>query len=428
MQRALGSNGSGPAAAAAMIQHVIPPTELSRRAFLRRGLAAGAGLASASALPTVLAACQSSAGSAPPAPARASATASGPIQAVGGKLLTAGGHEVRLTGVNWFGLETRTFAPHGLWARNWENMLDQIASTGFNAIRLPFSSQLLEPSSVPSSIDFTKNPDLQGLTGLQVMDRIVEGAGRRQLAIVLDRHRPDADAQSELWYTDRVSEQRWISDWTMLAQRYRSQAAVIGADLHNEPHGAATWGDGNPRTDWRAAAERAGNAVLDANPNWLIIVQGVQAVGGDNYWWGGNLEAARAYPIQLSHDHRLVYSAHDYGPAVFGQPWFTSRDFPGNLANIWTQHWAWLAVDGVAPVLVGEFGGRSVGQDPEGTWQRSLIAFLRSRGLSYSYWSWNPDSGDTGGILEDDWTTVNAAKLDLLRSYQWPRFDAGDVA
>lgn len=401
---------------------------LTRRTFLRRGLVAGAGLAGASALPAILSACQSSTRAAPAAQARASATARGPIQAVGGKLLSAGGAEVRLTGVNWFGLETRTFAPHGLWARNWEDMLDQIASTGFNAIRLPFSNQLLEPSSVPSSIDYTKNPDLKGLTGLQVMDRIVDGAARRHLLILLDRHRPNADAQSELWYTDTVSEQRWIDDWRMLAQRYGSQAFVVGADLHNEPHGAATWGDGNPRTDWRAAAERAGRAVLDVNPNWLIIVQGVQAVGGDNYWWGGNLEGARAHPVHLSDDRRLVYSAHDYGPGVYAQPWFASPDFPNNLPEIWTRHWAWLAADGVAPVIVGEFGGRSIGQDAEGTWQRSLVAFLKSRGLSYIYWSWNPDSGDTGGILDDDWTTVNASKLDMLRGYQWPRVGAGAAA
>ena len=396
---------------------------LTRRAFIRRALAAGTSLAGTPALSAILTACQPSERAAPAPKARSSATVEGPIQAVGGKLRAAGGEEVRLTGVNWFGLETRAFAPHGLWARNWQDMLDQIASTGFNAIRLPFSNQLFDPSSIPSSIDFAKNSDLNGLNGLQVMDRIIDGAGRRQLAIVLDRHRPDADAQSELWYTDRVPEQRWIDDWKMLAHRYRAQPGVIGADLHNEPHGAATWGDGNPRTDWRAAAERAGNAVLDINPNWLIIVEGVQAVAGDNYWWGGNLKGVRHDPVRLARPNRLVYSAHDYGPPVSGQPWFASPEFPNNLDAVWTQHWSWIANEGVAPVLVGEFGGRSVGQDQEGVWQRSLVAFLKAHGLSYTYWSWNPDSGDTGGILNDDWTTVNAAKLDMLHSYQWPRLE-----
>lgn len=35
----------------------------------------------------------------------------------------------------------------------------------------------------------------------------------------------------------------------------------------------------------------------------------------------------------------------------------------------------------------------------------------------------NPDSGDTGGILHDDWTTVDRAKLELLATYQWPKLN-----
>ena len=65
----------------------------------------------------------------------------------GNRIVDSRGNEVRITGVNWFGMETGTFAPHGLWARNWEDMLDQIASLGFNTIRLPYSNQLFEPSS-----------------------------------------------------------------------------------------------------------------------------------------------------------------------------------------------------------------------------------------------------------------------------------------
>ena len=61
-----------------------------------------------------------------------------------------------------------------------------------------------------------------------------------------------------------------------------------------------------------------------------------------------------------------------------------------------------------------------MGQDAEGVWQRTLVSFLKANGISYSYWAWNPDSGDTGGILQDNWTTVNQYKLDVLSAYQWP--------
>jgi endoglucanase len=343
-----------------------------------------------------------------------------PLHTDGADLVDADGRPVHLTGVNWFGLETSTFAPHGLWARNYRDMLDQIAQAGFNTVRLPYSNQLFDPGSTPQGIDPQQNPDLQGLTGLEIMDRVIAAAGDRGLSVILDRHRPTAAAQSELWYTDRVPESRWIDDWVMLATRYRGDPTVIGADLHNEPHGPASWGDGNPRTDWRLAAERAGDAIQAANPDWLIIVEGVEHTGDDWYWWGGNLSAAGRAPVELAVPNKLVYSAHDYGPGVYAQRWFSAPEFPNNLPRIWGAHWAYLRQTGVAPVLVGEFGGRSVGSDREGVWQRALLDYLRTGGLSYTYWAWNPDSGDTGGLLADDWSTLDRSKLAMLAAYQAP--------
>jgi endoglucanase len=346
-----------------------------------------------------------------------------PLHADGGKIVDARGKEVVLTGVNWFGLETGSFAPHGLWARNWSQMLDQMAGQGFNTLRLPYSNELFDPASKPNGIDYKLNPDLVGLTGPQIMDKIVNGTTSRGMMVMLDRHRPTSQAQSPLWYTDKVSEDRWISDWVTLAKHYRNNPLVIGADLHNEPHANATWGDGNKTTDWRAAAERAGNAVLAANPNWLVFVEGVetyQGQGGKGYWWGGNLQGAKDNPVRLTDQSKLVYSAHDYSPKVWSQSWFTDPAFPANLPALWDAQWGYLAKSGTAPVVLGEFGGRSVGSDPEGIWQRALVDYLKKNKISYTYWSWNPNSGDTGGVLADDWTTVNKDKMALLKSYQAP--------
>jgi endoglucanase len=343
----------------------------------------------------------------------------GPLRADGSALVDAAGRQVRLTGVNWSGMETSTFAPLGLKTRNVDDMLDQIVAAGFNTLRLPFSNQFLETTPDHIDLNFAINPYLSRMNGLGLLDYVVDGAGRRGLRVILDRHRPTADGQSELWYTPQVPEERWIKDWVMLAQRYRGNPAVVGADLSNEPHGAATWGDDNTATDWRLAAERAGNAILDVNPDWLIFVEGVQKVGLDTYWWGGNLAAAANAPVRLSHPDRLVYSAHDYGPEESQQTWLQGPDFPGNLQDVWHTRWAYLQQDNIAPVFIGEFGGRSIGSDAGGVWQRSLIAFLDQGSFSYTYWVWNPDSW-IGGLLVDDWGTLNHAKLDLLRTSQAP--------
>jgi endoglucanase len=347
-----------------------------------------------------------------------------PLHGRAGKIIDAAGNEAALTGVTWFGLETDTFAPHGLSVRNWADMLDQMAGQGFNTLRLPYSNDLFDPACEPNGIDHDSNPDLTGVTGPQIMDKIVEGATRRGMMVMLDRHRPTSAGQRKFWYTDQVSEATWIEDWTHLARRYRDNPLVVGADLHNEPHDEASWGDGDRATDWRLAAERAGDAILAANPDWLVIVEGVQHYQGDAYWWGGNLRGAGEHPVRLSDPSKLVYSAHDYSPNVWPQPWFDDPAFPANLPAVWDAEWGYLAKENVAPVVLGEFGGWSVGTDLEGVWQRSLVDYVKDNGIGYTYWCWNPDSPDTGGILADDWSTINTDKMNLLKSYQGPMASA----
>lgn len=66
------------------------------------------------------------------------------------------------------------------------------------------------------------------------------------------------------------------------------------------------------------------------------------------------------FPVRLSRPDKLVCSAHEYGPGVYQQEWFRSPDFPSNLPKLWTERWAYVQKEGIAPVLMGEFGGRSV--------------------------------------------------------------------
>src|SRR5262245_44551333 len=372
-----------------------------------------------------LAACRLDPAGLPELPPRSDGRIGTTLHTCGGRIFNQNGQAVQITGISWFGMETGTYAPHGLWTRSWRAMLDQIEDLGFNTIRLPFSDAGLTPNRMPQSINYELNPDLTNKTSLEVMDTIVQRASERGLKVLLDRHRPNSQAQSELWYTDMRSEQQWIDDWVMLAQRYQGTATVIGVDLHNEPRGPATWGSDDDATDWRLAAERAGNAILDVNPYLLIFVQGVERYGDDWYWWGGNLEGAGPDPVRLTVPGRLVYSPHDYGPGVYDQPWFESADFPGNLPAIWRTQWGYLVKEHIAPVVLGEFGGRSVGEDTEGTWQRSLMDYAQANSIGWLNWSFNPDSSDTGGLLADDWLTVVEEKAQLYRGHLAPPLDVG---
>ncbi len=360
---------------------------------------------------------------------RATAPGAGYWHTSGRQILDSANRPVRIAGINWFGFETSNYVVHGLWTRDYRSMLDQVASLGYNTLRLPYSDDILKSGTVPNSIDFSggKNTDLQGLNSLQVMDKIIGYAGQIGLKVILDRHRPDAGGQSALWYTASVPESTWIADLKALAARYAGNPAVIGIDLHNEPHDPACWGCGDSSVDWRLAAERGGDAVLSVNPALLVFVEGIQTYNGSSYWWGGNLQGAGAFPVELNVANRVVYSAHDYATSVSSQPWFTDPSFPNNMPGIWDKNWGYLFKNNIAPVWVGEFG-TTLQSATDQTWLRTLVGYLRptsqygADSFQWTFWCLNPNSGDTGGILGNDWTTVDTVKDSYLSSVKAPLF------
>ncbi|HEY7326286.1 MAG TPA: cellulase family glycosylhydrolase [Gemmataceae bacterium] len=358
----------------------------------------------------------------------------------GNQIVDVNGNPVKIAGVNWFGFETTTFVADGLWARNYKDMMNQMKQLGFNTIRIPYSEDIFNPANVPTSINYSLNPDLQGLSSLQILDKIVDYAGQVGLRIILDQHSAKAsnNANEELWYIPGsavYTQQAWINDWVTLAKRYAGNATVIGADLHNESHGAATWGDGNPATDWRMAAQTAGNAILAVNPNWLIFVEGIQTYNGQSTWWGGNLMGAGKNPVVLNIANRVVYSPHDYPASVFNQTWFSASNYPNNLPGIWDQYWGYLYRQDIAPVWLGEFGSK-LQTTSDQQWYQQITSYLANTsgapaggtGMSWTWWSWNPNSGDTGGILQDDWTTVNQNKVQGLIPIEFSLPPAGGTS
>ncbi len=368
----------------------------------------------------------------------ADSTAAGYLSTKGNQIVDDKGNPVRITGINWFGFETNNRVLHGLWTRGYKSALDQIKQLGFNTLRIPYSNAMLRSDAKTNSINFQMNPDLQDLSPLQVLDKVVEYCGEIGLRVILDRHsaKPDGYMSEDVWYLrgdPYYTEQRWIDDWVMLAKHYAGNATVIGADLFNEPKRTATWGDSSPKTDWNKAAERCGNAILAANPNWLIIVEGVEKVGGDSYWWGGNLSGVAACPVVLKVPNKLVYSMHEYPASVSAQPWFKAANYPQNLAGVWDAHFGYIFKNNTAPLLLGEFGSKLKTTADE-QWLRKLANYIDgdfdldgtkdlpagSKGISWTFWCFNPNSGDTGGILKDDWTTVDENKLGYIRASMEP--------
>lgn len=410
------------------------------------------------------------------------------LHTAGTRIVDAHGRTVRLAAVNWYGAELTDFVPGGLDTRPYMSILRTIKYLGFNTIRLPLSNELVETDPVVWQ-HLTANPSLRGHHALDILDHILDGARRVGLMVVLVNQRNSAGGSRSVWSHDSLlwyslphyTQQRWIDDWVALARRYRANPAVVGYDLRNEPHSdgpglevlgmgylhhGATWGPfagaDNPATDWRLAAEQAGNAILRVNPHALIVVEGIEvhpyrnplkgsdcpyhipATKGycaDLYWWGGNLSGAKEYPVELAVPHHLVYSPHEYGPRMHSQRWITPTMTERDWQQQMYKHWGYLldaTGSRAAPVWVGEFGTFNTSDrgvhdtrgDTQGAWFSALVHYLqRHSSVGWAYWPINGTQPgtqgriaiqpETYGLLTPDWAHLSRpAILEALRTIQ----------
>lgn len=366
--------------------------------------------------------------------------ASGYLKTVGSEIVDAKtGEAVRLVGANWFGAEGTTKVPGGLWMNNYRDMMDQMVDAGLNALRIPISPEILDGKAVGTGVRFDLNPDLKGLTGIQVLDKIVEYAGQIGLRIIIDMHRIDAGTgkqESGLWFNSDYSLQDLAADWKTVAARYAGDPTVVGVDLFNEPSNQAHWADPTKpaQYDWQNAATVLGNAVQSVNPDLLIFVEGNHLFDNKWYWVGGNLKGVADNPVDLNVDNRVVYSPHDYPYSVQNVPWLLNAT-PAQIRANFEAHWGYIYNQGIAPIAIGETGGKLTAAADK-LYFDTLFDYLDSTqsaagsgsaGMSLFWWGWNPNSGDTGGLLQDDWQTLQAAKiayLDRLNAEALPTTDA----
>ncbi len=82
------------------------------------------------------------------------------------------------------------------------------------------------------------------------------------------------------------------------------------------------------------------------------------------------------------------------------------------MPKVWDDHFG--KVIGKFPLLIGEWGGRYTGRDKLITDEWTKYMKERGLGCMQFYWCLNPNSVDTGGILQDDWKTAVDVKMNLL--------------
>ena len=344
-----------------------------------------------------------------------------------------------------------------------------------------------EPLEV-KSMNCYANPELSkngdgkdpAKNSMEIFDIIMQKMKKYGIKVMVDVHSPAAHNSGHnynLWYYDasaadadnmavgaysgeQITWDMWKDSITWLADKYKNDDTLIGYDLKNEPHGKrgyngttcptdiAKWDDSTDLNNWAYSATECANSILSVNPNALIFVEGVEQYPktekGYTYdtadiwqasadvspwygaWWGGNLRGVRDYPIQPdSGTSQIVYSPHDYGPSVYDQTWF-QKDFTEQtlLDDYWYDTWAYINAENIAPLLIGEWGGHMDGGKNE-KWMTLLRDYMINHHINHTFWGLNPNSGDTGGLLNYDFMTWDEEKYGMFKESLWQTQETG---
>ncbi len=366
----------------------------------------------------------------------------------GNKIVDKNGKEVWLTGVNWFGYNTGTNVFDGLWAADLNTSITAIADRGFNLLRIPISTELVnnwEDGNIPdANFNNATNHYLVGMNSLEIFDYVVGQCRANGIKIMIDFHCALTDSMGHmkpLWTDGAITEDDYIRALEWMAERYKGDDTIIAYDLKNEPHGKqhetprAKWDNSKDADNWKYIAEKAGKAVLDKNPNVLIMVEGIEiypkdikkngnftSKNEDDYffnWWGGNLRGVGDNPVDLGkYQDKLVYSPHDYGPTVYEQPWFKKDyTFDSLMKDCWYDNWFYIHDKKIAPLLIGEWGGFM--KEPNLKWMTYCRELIKENKLHHTFWCFNANSGDTGGLVQGDFITWDEEKYEFVKEVLW---------
>lgn len=366
----------------------------------------------------------------------------------GNKIVDKNGKEVWLTGCNWFGYNTGTNTFDGLWACDLNSSIAAIADRGFNLLRVPISTELINQwaaGTYPSAnFNQATNYYLVGMNSLEIFDYVIGQCHANGLKIMIDIHCAKTDAMGHMknmWYEGSITEKEYLAALSWIAKRYKNDDTILAYDLENEPHGKAfespraKWDASTDPDNWKYVAEKAALAVLNENPNALVMIEGIEIYPRDlkkngnfsstdmkdyySTWWGGNLRGVKDNPIDIGKfNNKVVYSPHDYGPAVYEQEWFKGDyTFDSLYRDAWYDNWFYIQKTGTAPLLIGEWGGYMT--QPNLKWMTYLRKLIKENRINHTFWCFNANSGDTGGLVKDDFVTWDEEKYEFVKEVLW---------
>lgn len=267
----------------------------------------------------------------------------------------------------------------------------QVASWGFNCVRLPISWDNVE--HVPGTYD---------VTYLATVDAVVTRFTAAGIAVLIDMHQnqwsvefrqpdglpwspTDGHAQGDgmpLWAypggapNDTAARGAWLAAgnftafaamWQQVAQRYNSNSLVIGFDILNEPY---------CKTDLKPFYEQVGGAIHAVAPSKLLFFE--DPVGANGAAKG------TVYMPNPPAIPNAVYAPHCYQP-----DWL-----PDGLASMTYYHDRAVAWN--VPIMLGEHNALQSNAHGDAA---AFLSWLKQNGIGWTFWDYPTQGGVDPTIL-----------------------------
>lgn len=266
------------------------------------------------------------------------------------------------------------------WGNAWNpSYFRMIRELGFDHVRVPIRWETPERSL--EAAPYTINPDF-----LNRIQGVVDSALSNKLHIIINMHHHDA-----LFENPAAERERFLSQWSQIAQHFKEYPDSLLFEVLNEPHGNLT-----PAL-WNDYFSDALTEIRKTNATRTVLL-GVAEYGG----LGGISK------LELPPDENIILTVHYYNPFSFthqGAEWVSGAD--EWLGTEWLDTEAdresvvsefsyalGFSESNNIPIHVGEFGAYSkADMESRKRWTTFLARWFEENRLSWGYWEFSAGFG-----------------------------------